>query len=139
MVFDAIAEEPEVRALVDRLTNARRLELLAAMETMAEVGATPDRAHRRRLQRVRVLVLPPPEADDAVLTRLRTSTGVSFDDARIAITAAAHDVPLVTEDRDLRLAAAEHLPDVPLWTWATDLRPRIVALGDEQPTRPQQR
>ncbi|MCW2952150.1 MAG: hypothetical protein JWQ48_1320 [Conexibacter sp.] len=136
MVFDAIAAEAQLLAVVDRLTSARRLELLAASETIAEVAATPDRAHRRRLQRVRVLVVPPPQddGDAGVLWRLRTSTGVSDDDARIALTAAAQAVPLVTEDRDLRLAAAAHLPRLPLWRWATDLRPRIAALEREQPT-----
>jgi predicted nucleic acid-binding protein len=137
MVFDAIAAEPQLLAVVDRLTSARRLELLAAADTMIEVAATPDPAHRRRLQRVRVLVLPPPspEDDPTVLTRLRMSTGVSTEDAHIALTAAAHGVPLVTEDRDLRLAIATHLPDVTLWRWTTDLRPLIAALDDQQPRR----
>jgi predicted nucleic acid-binding protein len=135
MVFDAIAAEPGLLAVVDRLTSARRLGLLAAAETIAEVAATPDRAHRRQLQRVRVLVVPPPDAGDAavgaVLARLQASTGVGDIDARIALAAAIEGVPLVTEDRDLRLAAAAHLPDMPLWTWLADLRPRILALGDE--------
>jgi predicted nucleic acid-binding protein len=136
MVFDAIAAEPQLLARVDRLTSAGRLELLAATETIAEIAATPDRAHRRRLQRVRVLVVPPPDpdGDPTLLARLRRSTGVSDDDASIALTAAAQGVPLVTEDRDLRLAVAAHLPDLPLWRWAPDLRPRIAALEHEQPT-----
>jgi hypothetical protein len=129
MVFDAIAGEPELLALVDRLTSAGRLELLAAMETMAEIGAVPDRAYRRRLQRVRVLVVPPHDGDDAVLRRLRGSTGVSHDDARIALAAFGQGVPLVTEDRDLRVAAAVELPGLPVWEWAADLRPRIVTLS----------
>jgi hypothetical protein len=134
MVFDEIAAEPQLLALVDRLTSARRLALLAATETIAEIAATPDRAHRRRLQRVRVLVVPPPDpdGDPTLLARLHRSTGVS--DARIALTAAAQGVPLVTEDRDLRLAVAAHVPDLPLWRWAPDLRPRIAALEHEQPT-----
>jgi predicted nucleic acid-binding protein len=136
MVFDAIAAEPRLLADVDRLTSAGRLELLAATETIAEIAATPDRAHRRRLQRVRVLVVPPVDGDGdpTVLGQLRASTGVSDDDARIALSAAAQGVPLVTEDGDLRLAVAAHLPRLPLWRWATDLRPRIAALDDEQPT-----
>jgi predicted nucleic acid-binding protein len=140
MVFDAIAAEPEILGLVDRLTSARRLELLAAVETMAEIAATPDRAHRRGLRRVRVLVVAPPDEEDpvtgAILARLWASTGVSRDDARIAMAAALQGVPLVTEDRDLRLAAAAHLPHVPLWTWASDLRPRLATLGAEQPAPP---
>jgi predicted nucleic acid-binding protein len=133
MVFDAIVAEPRLPAIVDRLTRARRLELLAAAETMAEVAATPDRAYRRRLQAVRVLVVPPAPTDgdaagDGLLRRLRASTGVSDEDARIALAAAGQGVALVTEDVALRLAVAAHLPDVALWDWATDLRPRIAAL-----------
>lgn len=137
MVFDAIVAAPGALGTVDRLTSARRLELLAAQETIAEVARTPDRAHRRMLQRVRVLVVPPPHPRDgtaqALLGRLQACTGVSRDDARIAVAAALQEVPLVTEDRDLRLAAAEHLPHVPLWRWAADLEPRIAALGAELP------
>lgn len=142
MIFDAIAAEPPLLAAVDRLTSARRLQLLAATETIAEVAETPDRAHRRQLQRVRVLVVPPPpagDASDAALARLRSSAGVGDQDARIALAAAAQGVPLVTEDRDLRLAVATHLPEVPLWHWATELRPRIAALGDEEPVPPRRR
>jgi predicted nucleic acid-binding protein len=136
MVFDAIAAEPRLLADVDRLTSSGRLELLAATETIAEIAATPDRAHRRRLQRVRVLVVPPADnhGEPTLLRQLRASTGVSDDDARIALSAAAQGVPLVTEDRDLRLAVAAHLPHLPLWRWASDLRPRIAALDHEEPT-----
>ncbi|MEA2228851.1 MAG: hypothetical protein QOF04_2481 [Solirubrobacteraceae bacterium] len=137
MVFDAIAADPPLLADVDRLTSARRLELLAAAETMIEIGATPDRARRRQLQRVRVLVVPPADADDPAtrrtLARLRDGPGVSDEDASIAVAAAVRGVPLVTEDRDLRRAVATELPDVALWTWSTDLRPRIVALGEAHP------
>lgn len=137
MVFDAIAAETASLAEVDRLTSAGELELLAAAETMAEIAATPEPAQRRRLQRVRVLVVPPADPGDPVLglllDRLRSSTGVGDQDARIAAAAALRDVPLVTEDRDLRLAVAAHVADLPTWTWAEDLRPRIVALGDEHP------
>jgi predicted nucleic acid-binding protein len=137
MVFDAIAGEAQMLGDVGRLTAARRLELLAAAETMVEITATPDAEHRRRLQRVRVFVVPPAEAADEAmhraLTELRTSAGVSEEDAQIALAAALHDVPLVTEDRDLRLAAAAHLPAVRLWTWETDLRPRIVTLAQDHP------
>ncbi|CAA9478037.1 MAG: hypothetical protein AVDCRST_MAG30-610, partial [uncultured Solirubrobacteraceae bacterium] len=77
MVFDAVVEEPELLRTVDRLTNARRLELLAAAETMLEIGATPDRARRRQLQRVRVLVVPPADAASRVLDDLRRAPGVS--------------------------------------------------------------
>ena len=129
MVFDAVVEEPELLRTVDRLTNARRLELLAAAETMLEIGATPDRARRRRLQRVRVLVVPPADAASRVLDDLRRAPGVSDEDAAVAYVAAVHGVPLVTEDRALRLAAAEHLPGTPVWTWEGDLRPRILALA----------
>lgn len=131
MVFDAIAAEPELLAEVERLTSARWLELLAAVETIAEVAAIPDREHRRQLQRVRVLVVPPPAAAGshaAALERLRSSAGVSEEDARIALTAAVEAAPLVTEDRDLRLAVAAELPAMALWRWASDLRPRILAL-----------
>jgi predicted nucleic acid-binding protein len=83
---------------------------------------------------VRVLVVPPAdEADAAVRARLavlRASTGVSDEDARIALAAAAQGTPLVTEDRALRVAAAEHVPGLAVWAWA-DLRPRIAALDDE--------
>jgi predicted nucleic acid-binding protein len=135
MVFDGIAAEPQLLAVVDRLTSSRRLELLAAADTMTEVAATPDLAYRRRLQRVRVLVLPPPDPEDhpTVLSDLRASTGVSIEDANIALTAAAHGVPLVTEDRDLRLAITTHLPHLTLWRWTANLRPRITALDDQQP------
>ncbi len=134
MVFDLIAAEPELLAEVDRLTSARWLELRAATETIAEIAATPDREHRRRLQRVRVLVVPPPDERDhrlaTALDLLLDSRGVSEEDARVAVTAAAQGVPLATEDRDLRDAAAVALPHLTLWRWATDLRPRILALRD---------
>jgi predicted nucleic acid-binding protein len=133
MVFDAIAADPALLGDVDRLTRSRRLELLAAAETMLEIGATPDRAHRRRLQAVRVLVVPPVAAADPATARLLASLvaepGVSQEDARIAAAAAAHGVPLVTEDRDLRLAAAFHLPGLALWDWVGDLAPRLAALA----------
>jgi predicted nucleic acid-binding protein len=137
MVFDAIAAEPQLLSEVDRLTSARRIELLAAAETMAEVAATPDPAHRRRLQRVRVLVVPPVDPADAAtagrLNRLRAAPGVSDEDARIALAAVSHAIPLVTEDRDLRLAARERLPHLMTWTWADDLRPRLLTLMEEHP------
>ncbi len=137
MVFDAIAAEPELSREVDRLTSARRLELLAAAETMREVGRTPDRAHRRRLQRVRVLVVAPAVPGDAAspgeLHGLLRSPGVSDADTRIALAAAVHGVPLVTEDRDLRAAIAAHLPRLRTWTWAGDLCPRIASLSAEHP------
>jgi predicted nucleic acid-binding protein len=60
---------------------------------------------------------------------LFASPGVSEVDARIAATAAAHGVPLVTEDAGLRRAVAAHAPQVGLWTWGADLRPRLVALS----------
>jgi predicted nucleic acid-binding protein len=131
MVFDAIAAEPGLTVAVDRLTSAGRVELLAALDTMREIAATPDPGHRRALRRVRVLVVPPPDpADPAtgpLFARLRGSTGVGDGDARIAMAAAAQGVPLVTEDRDLRLAAEAQLPGLVLWRWRDDLRPRILA------------
>jgi predicted nucleic acid-binding protein len=141
MVFDAIAAEPDLLALVDRLTSARRLELLAATVAVEQVAATPDEWHRRALQRVRVLVVPPVDEDDppvaTLLAALRRLTGI--DDALMAAAAAAQHVPLVTEDRALREAAARHLPGLALWSWAADLRPRIVALGVEHPPPPYRR
>lgn len=131
MVFDAIVAEPGMPAEVDRLTRARSLELLAAAETMEEIAAVADEEHRRRLQRVRVFVVPPVDVEAArwagVFASLLRARGVSEEDARIALAAAAREVPLVTEDRDLREAVAALLPRVALWTWAADLRPRIVA------------
>jgi predicted nucleic acid-binding protein len=137
MIFDRIAVDDELLAEVDRLTSVHVLELLAAAETMREIGRTPGRTRRRRLQQVRVLVLPPVRtrgpAAYIVLANLRGSTGVSEDDARIALAAAIHGLPLVTEDRDLRLAVAAHLPEVPVWTWDVDLLPRLTALSAEHP------
>ena len=128
MVFDAIVDTERLR-LVERLTTGRELELLAALATMQELDRVPDRARRRLLQRVRVIVLPPPDEEDPAVRRpaerLRASRGVSDEDASIALTAAFHGVPLVTEDRDLREAARAHLPDLALWTWAADLEPRL--------------
>ena len=133
MIFDAIAAEDELLADVDLLTAARGLELLAAAETMWEIGRIRDRRHRRRLQQVRVQVVPPaamrwPETR-RLLAVLMGSPGVSDFDARIAVAAALHRVPLVTEDRDLRAAMAEHLADIPTWTWEDDLRPRLTELA----------
>jgi predicted nucleic acid-binding protein len=127
MVFDAIAEERDGLRAVDRLTTLGRVELLAAAATMTEIAAVADAERRRRLQKVRVLVLPPPRPHVAFRGLMR-APGVGESDARIALTAAEHGVPLVTEDRDLRAAAAEHLPDLVLWRWAADLRPRLAAL-----------
>ena len=139
MIFDAI-DDAGLTALVDRLTSARRLELLATPTSIAQVAAIPDPARRRRLRRVRVLVVPPADGDPSVhdlLAALRHNPGVGHDDALIAAAAAIHNVPLVTEDRDLGAAVAEHLPRVPVWRWAADLRPAIIALGTEatQPPR----
>jgi predicted nucleic acid-binding protein len=141
MVFDAIAQDRALLDEVDRLTRARRLELLAALETMEEIAATPDEEHRRRLRKVRVLVVPPPAGarGDRRLARMRTSPGVSEEDARIAVTAAAHDVPLVTEDRDLERAMAAHLPGTQVWHWLGDLLPRIQALAQQLPAPPRRR
>jgi hypothetical protein len=133
MVFDAIAAEADLLRCVDRLTSARALELLAAAETMHEIEATPDAAHRRQLRRVRVLVVAPADvrhpATADLLEALLASRGVSRQDAAIAMAAALLNVPFVTEDRDLRTAVAAHLPGVATWDWAGGLRPRIVALS----------
>jgi predicted nucleic acid-binding protein len=141
MLFDAIAAEPELLTLVDRLTSARWLQLMAAPVSVEQVAATPDEWHRRALQRVRVLVVPPADEDDPevaeLLLALRRMAGI--DDALIAATAASQDVPLVTEDRRLRDAVGELLPSMTVWRWAEDLRPRIVALGDEHPRAPYRR
>jgi predicted nucleic acid-binding protein len=140
-VFDAIADEPDLLELVDRLTSARWLELLAATVSVEQVAATPDEWHRRALQRVRVLVVPPVDEDDPwvseLLLALRRISGI--DDALIAAAAAGQRVPLVTEDRRLREAATRHLPGLALWSWADDLRPRILALGIEHPPPPYRR
>lgn len=134
MVFDAIAAEPELLTEIGRLTSAGRLELLAAAATLEEVAATPDRLHRSRLQRVRVMAVPPADeripAVASLLASLRGAPGVSEEDAAVALAAASHRVPLVTEDRDLRAAAARHLAHVPLWSWA-QLRPAIEAAAQE--------
>jgi predicted nucleic acid-binding protein len=127
MVFDAIVSERDGLRAVDRLTNRGRLQLLAAATTMDEIAAVADEEHRRQLRKVRVLVLPPPRPHIAFRDLMR-APGVSESDARIALTALEHGVPLVTEDGDLRAAAAEHLPELVLWRWAEDLRPRIAAL-----------
>jgi predicted nucleic acid-binding protein len=127
MVFDAILDEHDGLRAVDRLTRRGRLRLLAAAATMDEIAAVADAERRRGLQRVRVLVLPPPRPHIAFRGLMR-APGVGESDARIALTAVEHGVPLVTEDRDLRAAAAEHLPVLVLWRWADDLRPRIAAL-----------
>jgi predicted nucleic acid-binding protein len=135
MIFDAVADEPGLLELVDRLTSARRVELLAAPTSIAQVAATPDPDRRRRLQKVRVLVVPPADDADpvarATLAALRAARGVGWDDALIGAAAAAHAVPLVTEDRALAVAAAAAGPPVAVWDWAGDLRPRILALGEE--------
>ena len=141
MLFDAIAAEPELLTLVDRLTSARWLQLLAAPVSVEQIAATPDEWHRRALQRVRVLVVPPPDENDPevaeLLVALRRMAGI--DDAVIAAAAAAQSVPLVTEDRRLRDAVGELLPSMTVWRWAEDLRPRIVALGAEHPRAPYRR
>ncbi len=133
MIFDAVADEPGLLEVVDRLTSARRLELLAAPTSIAQVAATPDADRRRRLQQVRVLVVPPPDDRDpaarAALAALRAARGVGWDDALIGAAAAAHAVPLVTEDRALALAAAAADPPVAVWGWVAGLRPRIVDLA----------
>jgi predicted nucleic acid-binding protein len=135
MVFDAIADA-EMLDVVDRLTSARQIELLAALATMQEIGRTPLRDRRRRLQRVRVLVVPPPDEAAptvrALASRVRTSPGISDEDAGIALTADLHGAPLVTEDRALREAAGVHLPELELWRWATDLEPRLRALAPDE-------
>lgn len=138
MVFDAISDDLALLAEVERLTSARRLELLAAAATLAEVAATPSRPHRRRLQRVRVLALPPADPRDHVAAglavRLDASPGVSEEDAAAAVAAAARGVPLVTEDRALRAAAQALLPDVPVWG-VDELRRRLAAISLEHPPR----
>jgi predicted nucleic acid-binding protein len=126
MIFDAIVSERDGLRAVDRLTNLGRLQLMAAAATMDEIAAVADEEHRRRLRKVRVLVLPP--QPHIAFRDLMRSPGVSESDARIALTALEHGVPLVTEDGDLRAAAAEHLPGLVLWRWADDLRPQIAGL-----------
>ena len=131
MVFDAIASEDALLARVDRLTRARDLQLLAAPASLTQIEATPDPEHRRRLRRVRVLVVPPAEADPRMgplIDALHGHPGVDEDDARIAAAAAAENVALVTEDRALRLAVAAEVPELSLWDWASGLGPRLAAL-----------
>ena len=129
MIFDAIAEDRELLSEVDRLTRARRVELLAAAETMGELAAVPDPDRRRSLQKVRVLVVPPAPTGP-LYEQLMAAPGVSDEDARIALAATASAVPLVTEDRDLRAAAGEHLPGLELWRWA-DLQGRLALVGSQ--------
>jgi predicted nucleic acid-binding protein len=131
MIFDAIAGEPDMLALVARLTNAGRVELLAAPASIAQVAATSDEYHRGRLRKVRVLVVPPVDPDDpeamATLMRLLRHPGIDEVDARIAAAAILQDVPLVTEDRALRAAIAAVAPELEVWGWPHDLRPRLLA------------
>lgn len=133
MIFDAIALEPELLDAVARLTSAGQLELLADTVSVEQVAATPHAYHRRLLQRVRVLVVPPADEGDAEVMALARHTGVDFEDALIAAAAWRQRVPLVTEDRDLRTACAAVLPDLAVWAWAPELRPRLVALAAELP------
>src|SRR4051812_39578941 len=137
MIFDAVAAEPDLLRDVDRLTSAGGVELLAPLETVREVAAVPDRGRRRALQRVRVLVVPPADRRDPevrrALGRLEQAPGISGRDARIALAAAVRGVPLATEDRNLRRAVADQLPQVAVWGWASDLRPRILAVARECP------
>jgi predicted nucleic acid-binding protein len=127
MVFDVLATSPGRLDDVDRLTRRRELELLAAAETMRELEAIPDRTLRRRLQRVRVSVVAPVPGDARLRARLQGGGDVSDHDAGIALAAAAHHVPLVTEDRDLRAAVTAHLPEVAVWD-AGELVARLEAL-----------
>jgi predicted nucleic acid-binding protein len=139
MIFDRIADDPAAAALVDRLTRARRLELLAATASMAQVAATPDRERRRRLQRVRVLVVPPAGGDPAgrrLMSALRGAPGVDREDAAIAAAAVAAGAPLATEDRALQGALAERAPQVTVWDWSRGLAPRIAALAEANPAPP---
>jgi len=122
MIFDAIADEPGMLDRVDRLTRARRVELLATPVSIGQVAAIRDPARRRLLQRVRVLVVAPAGAASPALRALRDD-GVAEDDAAIAAAATGLGVPLVTEDRVLQGAAPE--AGLEVWTWA-DLRPRIL-------------
>jgi predicted nucleic acid-binding protein len=135
MIFDAIAAEPELVDALARLTSAGRVELLADTVSVEQVNVTPDLEHRAGLRRVRVLVVPPAAEEDPAVTALAASTGVDLEDALIAAAAWAQRVPLVTEDGDLRRAAAAVLPDLALWSWAADLRPRLAALAAELPPR----
>ena len=127
MVFDVLAESPGRLADVDRLTRSGELELLAAAETMRELDVIPDRIQRRRLQRVRVLVVAPVPGDARLRARLQSAGDVSDHDAGIALAAAAHHVPLVTDDRELRAAVAAHLPEIAVWD-AAELVARLEAL-----------
>lgn len=131
MIFDAIASDPDMVALVARLTDAGQVELLAAPASIAQVAAVGDEYHRARLRRVRVLVVPPVDPDDpaamAILLRLLGHPGIDEVDARIAASATLQGVPLVTEDRPLRAALETAAPELELWDWAFELRPRIRA------------
>jgi predicted nucleic acid-binding protein len=133
MIFDAIALEPELLDAVARLTSAGQLQLLADTVSVEQVAATPHAYHRGLLRQVRVLVVPPADEDDPEVRALWSHTGVDIEDALIAAAAWAHRVPFVTEDRDLRAAAAAVLPDLSLWAWEADLRPRLTALAAELP------
>jgi predicted nucleic acid-binding protein len=130
-IFDAIAAEPDLVALVDRLTDAGELQLLAETTSVEQVAAVPDDVRRKQLRRVRVLVVPPAggAADTVLIAALGARPGVGHEDAVIAAAAVAHRVPLVTEDRSLREAVAELVPTLELWRWAGDLRPRLRALA----------
>jgi hypothetical protein len=74
---------------------------------------------------VRVLVVAPAGARSPALRALR-ATGLAEDDAVIAAAAAGQGVQLVTEDRELQAAARAPGAGVEVWTWAADLRPRIL-------------
>lgn len=102
MVFDAVADDPEIHEAVTTATRDGRIKLFTTQIQEDQLAAIPDLARRKRLRALSREVLPPISADgDPVVDAVHAGQNKHMADAIIAGTALARCDVLVTEDARL--------------------------------------
>ncbi len=116
MVFDAVADDPELHAAVTAATRDRRIALFTTQIQEDQLAAIPDPARRKRLRALPREVLPPVDADGGTLVdAVHAGQNKHLADALIAGTALARCDLLVTDDKRL----TERASGVGLEVWST--------------------
>jgi predicted nucleic acid-binding protein len=124
-VFDAVADDEALRAVVLQAIAQKRLRLVTTPVQEEQLAAVPDPRRRKALRRLprEVVPAPPRPGDDYAAVWAGQPKHVA--DAVIADTARARCDVLVTEDKRLAQRAAER----GLAVWDVDRLARSLACG----------
>ena len=116
MVFDAVADDPEIREAVTAATRDRRIALFTTQIQEDQLAAIPDPGRRKRLRALPREVLPHVAPDGGTLVdAVHAGQNKHLADALIAGTALARCDLLVTDDRRL----TERSSRLGLEVWST--------------------